>query len=188
MAANLWPAQQEESSGLPITGGCMLILMDGVSENYIFGPMAFVKHSFVVLFLTVFISSCHQAHQEVMNSHANEQFIEAYFTYFNQHNWEKMAAMYSDTADFKDPSLGQGMVPQTRQQTIEKYAALATQFPDIHDDLLTVYPSGDQHVIVEFVSTGTAPDQSTFTLPVCTIFTIINGKITQDFTYYDNVD
>ncbi|WP_262892331.1 hypothetical protein ACN9ML_07985 [Dyadobacter endophyticus] len=41
-------------------------------------------------------------------------------------------------------------------------------------------------MIVEFISTGTAPDKSKFTLPICTIFTIENGNITQDFTYYDN--
>lgn len=31
-----------------------------------------------------------------------------------------------------------------------------------------------------------APDNSKFTLPICTVFTIENGLITQDFTYYDN--
>ena len=41
-------------------------------------------------------------------------------------------------------------------------------------------------MIVEFISTGTAEDGSQFELPICTIFTIENGKITKDFTYYDN--
>lgn len=51
-----------------------------------------------------------------------------------------------------------------------------------------MYPSGENHIIVEFVSSGTAPDNSKFELPICTIFTIENGLITKDFTYYDNFD
>jgi hypothetical protein len=38
------------------------------------------------------------------------------------------------------------------------------------------------------VSSGTAPDSSKLELPICTILTIENGKITQDFTYYDNFE
>ena len=52
--------------------------------------------------------------------------------------------------------------------------------------MVAVYPSGDKNVIVEFVSKGTLPDQSKFELPICTIFTIENGKITKDYTYFDN--
>lgn len=61
-------------------------------------------------------------------------------------------------------------------------------FPDLKDEIKTIYVSGNNNVIVEFVSTGTAPDNSKFELPICTIFTIENGKITKDFTYYDNFD
>ena len=59
-------------------------------------------------------------------------------------------------------------------------------FPDIKDRIVNIYPSGDKHVVVEFISTGTAPDGTKFELPICTIFTIENGKITKDFTYFDN--
>jgi ketosteroid isomerase-like protein len=97
-----------------------------------------------------------------------------------------MAEMYSETADFKDPSLGKGIVKQTREQTARKYADLNALFPNLKDEILEMYPSGDNHVIVEFLSTGTAPDSTKFELPICTIFTIENGKITKDFTYYDN--
>ena len=34
----------------------------------------------------------------------NEKAIKQYFEYFNSHNWKKMAEMYTETADFKDPS------------------------------------------------------------------------------------
>lgn len=116
----------------------------------------------------------------------NEKLIKQYFEHFNKHEWDKMAGMYADTADFKDPSLGQGMVKQTRAQIVKKYGEMSQMFPDVKDEVISIYPSGDKHIVVEFVSTGTAPDSSRFTLPICTIFKIDNGLITQDFTYYDN--
>ncbi len=47
--------------------------------------------------------------------------------------------------------------------------------------------TSEKHITVESISTGTAADGSKFELPICTIFTIENGKITKDFTYYDNL-
>jgi ketosteroid isomerase-like protein len=96
--------------------------------------------------------------------------------------------MYVDVSDFKDPSLGQGVVKQTKQQIIEKYAGLGEVFPDLKDSIVQIYPSGEKHMVVEFVSTGTAPNGEKFELPICTIFTIENGKITKDYTYYDNFE
>lgn len=122
----------------------------------------------------------------VTTSSNNEKLVRQYFEHFNKHDWQQMAAMYSDTADFKDPSLGEGIVAQTHEQIIKKYGELQQMIPDVHDSVVTIYPSGDKHMIVEFVSTGTTPDKSKFALPICTIFTIEKGKITQDFTYYDN--
>ena len=116
----------------------------------------------------------------------NTTLIKQYFKHFNDHNWAKMAEMYTETSEFKDPSLGIGIVKQTRAETIKKYSELNKTFPDLKDEVIQVYPSGEQHIIVEFLSTGTAPDGSKFELPICTIFTIENGKITKDFTYYDN--
>ncbi len=123
-----------------------------------------------------------------MENADNEKIIQTYFDYFNQHEWEKMAALYSDTADFKDPSLGTEIVKQTRQQIIDKYSQLNQVFPDLCDEVVEVYISGDQHIIVEFISTGTAADGSVFALPICTIFTIEHGSITKDFSYYDNFE
>lgn len=121
-----------------------------------------------------------------MGATDNEKVVQKYFEFFNSHDWTKMASLYSETADFKDPSLGQGIVKQTRQQIKDKYSELNQAFPDLHDRVIQIYPSGDKFIIVEFVSTGTAPDGSKFELPICTIFTIENGVITKDFTYYDN--
>ncbi len=108
------------------------------------------------------------------------------YEYFNKHDWESMAALYIDPADFKDPSLGQGIVQQTRKQTVDKYRKMQEMSPDIRDEVVQMYPSGDNYVIVEFVSSGTASNGAKWSLPLCTIFTIENGKIIRDFTYYDN--
>ncbi len=118
----------------------------------------------------------------------NEKMVEKYFALFNKHDFKNMAAMYTDTADFKDPSLGKSIVKQSRAQTIAKYTELAKVFPDLKDSLIASYPSGSEHITVEFISSGTGPDGVKFELPICTIFTIENGKITKDFTYFDNFE
>jgi ketosteroid isomerase-like protein len=108
------------------------------------------------------------------------------FEHFNQHNWEKMAELYSDPAEFLDPAFGQKAVKQTRQQTVKKYKEMEAMSKDVRDDVVKIYASGDKNVIVEFVSSGTLPNGKKWSLPICTIFTIENGLITKDHTYYDN--
>jgi steroid delta-isomerase-like uncharacterized protein len=145
---------------------------------------------------TLFLASCNAPlanpvpeRQDMQSQEAtqqNEALVRKYYELFNAHRWEDMAALYAPSAQFKDPSLGQGIVPQTREQIAKKYSELAGTFPDIKDTVVATYPSGSKHIIVEFVSSGTAPDGSRFELPIATIFTIENGLITQDFTYYDN--
>lgn len=137
----------------------------------------------IVLFWGIVLGACQTQVQEKPHL---EAFIQRYFTYFNQHDWNKLAEMYIEKAQFKDPSLGKGIVTQNRQQTIQKYSELQKVFPDIHDTIIAIYPSGEKHIIVEFISTGTAPDKSKFELPITTIFTIENNLISSDFTYYDN--
>ena len=118
----------------------------------------------------------------------NITLIKQYFQYFNEHNWAKMAEMSTENSEFKNPTFGIGIVKQTRTEIIKKYSELNKSFSDLKDEVLQIYPSGEQHMIVEFVSSGTAPDGSKFELPICTIFTIENEKITKDFTYFDNFE
>ena len=144
-------------------------------------------------FLTLCIAiltfiSCNNNKEKTMEATDNEKLVKQYFEHFNKHEWTKMANMYAETAAFKDPTLGQGIVMQTRQQIIDKYSELNEVFPDVHDEVIQIYSSGGKHIIVEFVSSGTAPDNSKFELPICTIFTIENGMITKDFTYFDNFE
>jgi ketosteroid isomerase-like protein len=151
-----------------------------------------MKFILFLLFATLLLTSCKE-HKEpevkpATTTNTNEKLVEQFFAHFNKHDFAKMAAMYTDTADFKDPTLGQGIVKQTREQTIKKYTALNQIFADISDEIVNIYPSGDKNIIVEFISRGTAPDSTKFELPICTIFTIENGLITKDFTYFDNFE
>ena len=144
---------------------------------------------FIILFAILTLASCNNQNQsKVMEISRNEKIVKQYFEHFNNHDWKKMSEMYTETVDFKDPSLGTGIVKQSRQQIKDKYADLNKVFPDLHDKVIQIYPSGEKHIIVEFVSTGTAPDNSKFELPICTIFTIENGLITKDFSYFDNFE
>lgn len=138
------------------------------------------------LIIIGFCACTNQNVSEIENE--NILLIEQYFKHFNAHHWDKMANMYIEEAEFKDPSFGQEIIKQKREEIVKKYSELNEIFPDLHDEVIQIYPSGENHVIVEFVSSGTAPDGSKFELPICTIFTLDNGKITKDFTYFDNFD
>ena len=147
-----------------------------------------MKKVIVIVVVFLVISCNNQKPSKPMNTSENHKVVKQYFEYFNNHDWKKMSEMYTQTADFKDPSLGPGIVKQSRQQIQNKYAELNKIFPDLHDKVLQIYPSGEKHIIVEFVSTGTGADNSKFELSICTIFTIENGLITKDFTYFDNFE
>lgn len=119
-------------------------------------------------------------------SQANIKIAQSVFAYFNKHDWQGMANLYIENAEFKDPEYGVEKVKRSRASIVKHYTEMNQLFPDIKDEIIAIYPSGDTTVIVEFISTGTAPDGSIFTLPVCTIFTIEDGMITKDYNYYDN--
>ncbi len=115
----------------------------------------------------------------------NEAIVRAMFEAFNQHEWQKMASFYDEQARFLDPSYGPGYIGRSRQQTVEHYRELEKMFPDIKDELTDVIASGNK-VVVQFLSTGTAPDGTQWHLPICTVFTLKDGEIVVDATYYDN--
>ena len=147
-----------------------------------------MKKLVLLILVMAIIISCNNQKQNSMGISENEKLVKTYFEHFNKHEWGKMANMYIEIAEFKDPSLGKGIVKQTRKEIVEKYCALNKIFPDLNDKVIQTYQAGENHIIVEFVSSGTAPDNSKFELPICTILTIENGKITKDFTYFDNFE
>ena len=105
------------------------------------------------------------------------------FDAFNAHDWEKMISYYADDAVFEDPSFPTAV--KEKRVIAKHHAEMQSYFPDIHDHVKVVYPSGN-HVIVEFVSTGTSVKGEKFSLPICTVLTFKDGKVVRDATYYDN--
>ena len=142
------------------------------------------------LSLAFFVFSCKQNEEKVIisesNSANNEKVAKELFVHFNNHDWQKMADLYIENAEFKEPTSGMVAQKKSKTQIVKEYTALQQQFGDVQDSVVSVYPSGDKNVIVEFVASGNLPDKSRFQLPICTIFTIQNGKITKDYTYFDN--
>lgn len=126
--------------------------------------------------------------REKIMKEKNLQLVHQYFDYFNKHNWTEMANMYIENAKFKDPTIGKEITTLTKNEIINKYTELSNIFPDINDKIINVYPSGDEYVIVEFISNGTDPEGNKFELPICTIFGFENGLITKDYSYFDNFE
>jgi len=108
------------------------------------------------------------------------------FEYFNKHDWKNKASLFAPVTICLDPSYGKVKVKKTREEIIKKYIELQKQIPDIHDEIKTMYASGDSIVTIEIVAHGTLADKTDLNLPICVIFKIKNGLIVEDCTYYDN--
>ncbi|WP_157465930.1 hypothetical protein [Colwellia sp. TT2012] len=48
------------------------------------------------------------------------KLVNQYFEHFNNHEWERMAKMYVPMAEFKDATLGHGIIKQNHAQIVEK--------------------------------------------------------------------
>ncbi len=114
----------------------------------------------------------------------NEAIARKLFDAFNKHDWQTMASYYADSALFLDPSYGIQYVKKSRKETVAKYTEMQAMFPDIHDKVTGVYPSGDV-VTVEFTSTGSIHDSIRFELPIISVLTFRDGFVVKDATYYD---
>lgn len=142
----------------------------------------------IIFSALLLVFSCKKEEEKIIkiDTSENEKIAKQLFVEFNKHDWQKMANLYIENAEFKEPSSGMKLHTKTHAQIVKEYTELQKMFPDAHDSVIAVYPSGKNHVIVEFIASGSLPDKTKFQLPICTIFKIENGKITQDFTYFDN--
>lgn len=140
---------------------------------------------YLLAFCLMTCLACHQNPPLRDEAAANKKIIHTYFTYFNQHRWQDMVSLYADTVAMRDPSIGLALVHLHRDAILQKYQAMGVALPDVRDSIVNEYHSGDR-VVVEFISKATGPDGKKFELPICTIFAIHDGKITEDLTYYDN--
>lgn len=109
-----------------------------------------------------------------------EQLCNEIFDAFNAHDWEKMATYYADSLEHESPDGRFG----TKAELLDHYRNLHRAFPDIHDEIKNIYPSGNS-VVIEFVARGTAADGSKLELPILGVLTFKNGKVIRDVTYYD---
>jgi steroid delta-isomerase-like uncharacterized protein len=109
--------------------------------------------------------------------------VEAYFAAFNQHDVDAVMDLYAPHATMLDPTYDEPVEGKDviRQHLVDLFAAV----PDVNDEVVsTVVQPG--FAAVEIVATGTAVGTTEpFTLPIATIFTIADGRITRDATYYD---
>jgi ketosteroid isomerase-like protein len=124
------------------------------------------------------------------SSTANEEerniaHVRSMFDAFNRHDWKAMSEHYSDSALFLDPALGTEYIKQSRVETANKYAVMEEIFPDIKDEVITIFGKGDK-VAIEFISSGTSADGIKFTLPISCVLTLDKNLIAQDATYYNN--
>jgi len=143
-----------------------------------------ISRKFLVLAIFGAFCACQPAKpsaQDELETKARELF-EA----FNRHDWKAMSEFYAPDAEFLDPSLGVEYVRQSREDIIRKYGGMASVFPNIRDEIVGIYRSGDK-VIVEFISSGDGVEGApSFRLPIISVLTFREGLIIKDATYYDN--
>lgn len=136
----------------------------------------------IILLAVWAISACTAS---LTQEEKNIAHVQSMFNAFNLHDWKAMSEHYADSALFLDPAFGTTYVHQSRAEIVGKYSAMETLFPNIQDEVTTIFAQGDK-VSIEFVSTGTSGDSITFTLPISCVLTLHNGLIIKDATYYNN--
>jgi hypothetical protein len=117
----------------------------------------------------------------------NVELAKKAFATFNAHDWAAHANCFSESCKNLDPSLGSDYVVLDHKEKVAKYEKLNQWSPDIKDSITNIFGAGDK-VLVQFISSGTARMDSTdqkWSLPICTVFTIKEGLIVMDETYYD---
>ena len=112
----------------------------------------------------------------------NRSIALAVFEAFNAHDWQKMASYHHHNVVLEDPSQSEPIIGSA--EIPSKYAGYAEYIPDIQDKVIQLY-AVENHVVIEFISHGTTIEGDPFYLPICTIMTIEDGKITRDATYYN---
>jgi ketosteroid isomerase-like protein len=109
------------------------------------------------------------------------------FAAFNRHDWKEQASYFSDTCKFLDPSYGDKHVTVNRKDKIAKYVKMEEMSPDIKDEITSIFGVGDK-VVIQFISSGTTQTEEgryNWRMPICCIFTIQDGLIVVDETYYN---
>ena len=124
----------------------------------------------------------------------HEKFIREFYTYAegDQMDVEKFVSMFSDDGYMMDMASG----TKFRGKAIgDSIAGLASAFPDVHRELLSIYVA-ENVVVVETAIRGThkgelplasgalAPTGKTIDIPGCDVYHLEGGKITTFHCYY----
>ena len=123
----------------------------------------------------------------------NEQFIRKLYTYAEGRalDTEKFVSMFSDEGYMLDMASGSKFHGKAIGDSI---AALASSFPDLHRELLSIYVA-ENVVVVETAIRGThkgelalasgtlAPTGKKIDAPVCDVYHLEGGKITSFHCY-----
>ncbi len=137
-----------------------------------------MKSVFTIILL--FLGST--AFAQTQQAEQNKRIALGVFEAFNAHDWQKMASYYANDVVLEDPSQAAPVIGSAGISA--KYAGYAEYIPDIQDSMIHLYVN-DRHVVIEFISYGTTVEGDTFSLPICSILTIDDGKIIRDANYYD---
>lgn len=148
----------------------------------------FMRNCIFLILAVLVLPACNEGEKTASagTGEQNVQLIRRYFDHFNRYEWDQLAQMYAPRAVFLDPSMGSDTVVQTRAEIVAKYAELQQFIGGLRDSVVHIDAVGPEKVLVEFTSTGKDTSGKDFRLPICTVFTIRDGKIISDHTYYDN--
>lgn len=121
------------------------------------------------------------------------QIVNAHFRFLNAHNIDSIAGQYSGDAILSSVNFDTLYVGSSGIKSA--YTRYFKGSPDLHYSVSHIF-SNDTSVAAEYESTGTMGQESPvpdfmrgkrYTLKNCAIFTIRNGKIIRDATYFDQV-
>ena len=146
-----------------------------------------MKQPFFLLSVLFFIQYSCVNNSKIDVVENNIEIAKKSFAAFNALNWEKQASYFSDTCKYLDPSYGDTHVVKSRTEKIEKYRKMEEMSPDIKDEITSIFGVGEK-VVIQFISSGTAKTKQgdyKWSLPICCVFTIQNGLIVKDETYYN---
>jgi len=90
--------------------------------------ISITKKALILFMLITALISCND--KDVSNSTAvNIEITNQYFENFNNHNWGKVAEMYAETVECKDPSFGNKIVRQAKEQIFQRISEMEKSYP-----------------------------------------------------------
>ena len=115
---------------------------------------------------------------------SNLTLIKNLYAAANRHDWPEVASYYSNPTRFLEPSMGADYHPVLHEEIIARYVSLEEAYSNFRMEIVGIYPYRNT-VTVEYVSTGAEITGHLWKLPMCSVFTLKDGKIVQEAVYYN---